>query len=212
MKLMATICIAIAMYARVTSSQEPSPPSETLIRGWIEQLANTSAPRKHSTPSDRLSKEERKSIEPVEKAFRQLTRHFLPSLPLLVEHLNDNRFSYPREHPTSGVFYDQNVGHACHTIIQGKVLPTYLSFIDDREIGVWVELPLDKDWFQDVSKMTLYEMQKDAIDRLLKHPKLKRVTDKQWEEGLIEVKKFRDELVRKGEAVDRTFGPPIEGK
>ncbi len=87
-----------------------------------------------------------------------------------------------------------------------------LSFIDDRDIGVWVELPFNNDWYRDVSKMTLYEMQVDAIDRLLKHPKPERVTIKQWEDGLIEVKKFRDEFVRKGEACDRTFGPPIEGK
>jgi hypothetical protein len=91
-------------------------------------------------------------------------------------------------------------------------LLTGLSFIDDRDIGVWVELPLNKDWYQDVSKMTLYEMQVDAIDRLLKHPKLERLTNKQWEDGLIKVKKFRDEFVQKGEAVDHTFGPPIEGK
>jgi hypothetical protein len=87
-----------------------------------------------------------------------------------------------------------------------------LSFIDDRDIGVWVELPIDKDWYQHVSKMTLYEMQVDAIDRLLKHPKLERVTKKQWEDGLIDVTRFREEFVRKGKAVDRTFGPPIEGK
>jgi hypothetical protein len=200
------------MYAVETLAQEPSPPTDAQIRGWIEQLANTSAPQKHSTPVDRLSKEEKKSLEPVKEAFRQLTRHFRASLPLLVEHLNDRRFSYPREHPTSSVFYDQNVGDACHAIIQGKVLLTGLSFIDDRDIGVWVDLTFNKDWYHDVSKMTLYQMQVDAIDRLLKHPKLERITNKQWEDGLIKVKKFRDEFVRKGEAVDRTFGPPIEGK
>jgi len=212
MKLVAMIFVAISIFAAMMADQEPSPPSEKQIREWIEQLANTSAPRKHSTPFDRLSKEERKSLEPVKEAFLQLTRHFHASLPLLVEHLNDKRFSYPREHPTSGVFYDQNIGHACHAIIQGKVLLTGLRFIDDRDIGVWVELPFNNDWYRDVSKMTLYEMQVDAIDRLLKHPKPERVTIKQWEDGLIEVKNFRDEFVRKGEAVDRTFGPPIEGK
>jgi hypothetical protein len=211
-KLVATIFIAIAMHAGVTAAQEPQRPSEAQIRGWIEQLANTSTPRRHSTPSDRLSKEERKSLEPVEEGFRELTRHFHESLPFLIEHLNDKRFSYPREHPTSGVFYNQNVGHACHAIIQGKVLLTDLSFIDDRDIGVWVELPLNKDWYEDVSRMTLYEMQVDAIDRLLEYPKLERVTNKQWEDGLIEVRQFRAEFVRKGKAVDRTFGPPIEGK
>lgn len=212
MKLLATIFIAIAMYARVTTAQEQLPPSEAQIREWIEQLANSSEPVKHSTPSDRLSKEERKSLEPVREAFRQLTRHFRASLPLLVEHLNDKRFSYPRKHPTSGVFYDQTVGDACHAIIRGKVLLTGVSLIDDRNIGVWVELPFNKDWYQDVSNMSLYEMQVDAIDRLLKHPKLERVPQKEWDDELKKVKKFRDEFVRKGDAVDRTFGPSIEGK
>jgi hypothetical protein len=211
-KLLATVLFAIAICAEMTTAQEPSPPSEAEIRGWIDQLANKSAPRKHSTPSDRLSKEEKKSLEPVREAFRKLTRHFLVSLPYLVEHLNDKRFSYPREHPTSGVFYDQNVGHACHAIIQGKVLQTGLSFIDDRDISVWVELPLNKDWYNDVSKMNLFEMQVDAIDRLLKAPKLNRVTTAQWEEGLMDVRKFRDDFVKKGEAIDLEFGPPIEGK
>ena len=212
MKLLATVLFAIAICVEMTTAQEPSPPSEAEIRGWIDQLANKSAPRKHSTPSDRLSKEEKSSLEPVREAFRKLTQHFLVSLPYLVEHLNDKRFSYPREHPTSGVFYDQNVGHACHAIIQGKTLQTDLSFIDDRGIGVWVELPLNKDWYNDVSKMNLFEMQVDAIDRLIKAPKLNRVTTAEWEEGLMDVRKFRDDFVKKGEAVDREFGPPIEGK
>jgi hypothetical protein len=149
---------------------------------------------------------------PVEEAFRQLTRNFSESLPILVEHLNDKRFSYPREHPTSGVFYNQTVGDACREIIQGKVLLTGLSFVDSRDIGVWVDVPIDKNWYRDVSKMTLYEMQVDAIDRLLKQPKPERVTAEQWKNGLADVRKFREDFVRKGEPVDRTFGPPIEGK
>ncbi len=75
-----------------------------------------------------------------------------------------------------------------------------------------VELPLNKDWYDDVSKMNLFEMQVDAIDRLLKTPKLNRVTTSQWEEGLVDVRKFREEFVKKGEAIDREFGPPVEGK
>ena len=212
MRLLAMALIVIAMCSEMTTAQEPSPPSEAEIRGWIDQLANKSAPRKHSTPSDRLSKEEKKSLEPVREAFSKLTRHFLVSLPYLVDHLNDKRFSYPREHPTSGVFYDQNVGDACHAIIQGKVLQTGLSFIDDRGIGVWVELQLNKDWYADVSKMNLFEMQVDALDRLLKAPKLSRVTAAQWEEGLVDVRKFREDFVKKGEAIDREFRPPVEGK
>lgn len=204
--------VFLVLFTTTAFSQENYALSKPQIRGLIDRLANKSAPREFDSPFERLSKEERKSLEPVEDSFRQLTQHFLISLPILMEHLDDKRYSYPREHPTSGVFENQDVGDACHAIIQGKILLKNLSFIDDRDIGVWVELSFDKDWYQNVSKMNLYEMQVDAIDRLLKHPKLERVTEKQWEDGLIDVTMFREEFVRKGEAVDRTFGPPIEGK
>ncbi len=206
------ILLSLMLFTSATISQEIENPTETKIRELIDQLANKSAPRKFSRPFERLTKDERKSLEPVVTAFRELTMHFRESLPILIEHLDDNRFSYPREHPTSGFFENQDVGDACHAIIQGKILPKGLSFIDDRDIGVWVELQLNKDWYKDVSNMTLYEMQVDAIDRLLRHPKLERVTPKQWEDGLVRVRQFRDEFVRKGKAVDRTFGPPIAGK
>lgn len=212
MKLVTAICVSIALLAGTSTAQEKKPASEAQIREWIDQLANASPPRRYKSPSDRLTQDERKSLEPVEVAFRNLTSNFLESLPSLIEHLKDKRFSYPREHPTSGVFYNQTVGDACHEIIQGKVLLTGLSFIDSRDIGVWVNLPINKDWYQEVSRMTLYEMQVDAIDRLLKTPKLQKVTDEQWEKGLAEVRKFREGLVRTGKPVDRTFGPPIEGK
>ncbi|MDX1927591.1 MAG: hypothetical protein SFV81_13800 [Pirellulaceae bacterium] len=212
MKLVTAICVSIGFLLGVSSAQEKKPASETQIREWIEQLANARSPRRYESPEDRLTKVERKSLEPVQAAFRNLTSHFRESLPFLIEHLHDKRFSYPREHPTSGVFYNQTVGDACHEIIQGKVLPTGLSFIDSRDIGVWVTLPIDKDWYKDVSKMTLYEMQVDSIDRLLKAPRLPKVTAEQWEKGLAEVRKFREGFVRSGEPVDRTFGPPIEGK
>lgn len=204
--------MSLMLFTGTAISQGIEAPTESQIRELVDQLANTSAPRKFNRPFERLSKDERKSLEPVENAFRELTRHFSASLPILIEHLDDKRFSYPREHPTSGFFENQNVGDACHAIIQGKILLTGLSFIDERDIGVWVELPFNKDWYQDVSRMSLYEMQVDAMDRLLKHPKLERVTTKQWEDGLVGVRQFRDEFVRKGKAVDRTFGPPIEGK
>jgi hypothetical protein len=212
MHLTAYILMSLIQFTSTAISQEIETPTETQIRELIDQLANKSAPRKFNRPFERLSKDERKSLEPVEAAFRELTRHFRASLPFLIEHLDDKRFSYPREHPSSGFFENQDVGDACHAIIQGKILLKGLSFIDDRDIGVWVELPLNKDWYQDVSKMSLYEMQIDAMDRLLKHPKLERVTTKQWEVGLVDVRQFRDEFVRKAKAVDRTFGPPIEGK
>jgi hypothetical protein len=160
--------LSLMLFTCTAISQEIEAPTETTIRELIDQLANKSAPRKFSSPFERLTKDERKSLEPVVTAFRELTKHFRASLPILIEHLDDNRFSYPREHPTSGFFENQDVGDACHAIIQGKILLTGMSFIDDRDIGVWVELTLNKEWYNEVSNMTLYEMQVDAIDRLLK--------------------------------------------
>ena len=45
MKLLATVLIAIATSADMTTAQEPLPPTEAEIRGWIDQLANKSVPR-----------------------------------------------------------------------------------------------------------------------------------------------------------------------
>jgi len=193
-------------------AQDNAPPSEKQIRSWIEQLANAAPPRKFRSPADQLSEQDRKALEPVQKAFRQLTRTFKASLPFLVAHLKDHRFSYPSEHPTSGVYQNQTVGDACHAIIQGKLLLTNLAFIDSRDIGVWVEIPFDKAWFVRVSEMSLYEMQVDALDLLLKHSKFERVSQEQWDAGLEGVRTFRKDFVQKGIAVDREFGPTIEGK
>ena len=84
MKLLTAIFVSIALLAGTSNAQERKPASDAQIREWIDQLANARAPRRYASPSDRLSKDELKSLESVEEAFRQLTRNFRESLPILL--------------------------------------------------------------------------------------------------------------------------------
>jgi hypothetical protein len=200
-----TCCTAIAQ-------EKTLAPDEAQIRAWIAALANPGPPRRFEYPDEQLTKEERENLKPVSVAYANLTKHFVAALPYLVESTGDKRYSYPQEHPSSGVFENQTVGRACRSIIEGKVLPDNPAVIDEREIAVWHHLPVDKDWYARVKGMSLFEMQVDSLDWLLKQPPPGRGSDKQWEAALQGVRKFREAFVAKGTAEDRTFGPPIEGK
>ncbi len=187
-------------------------PTQEQLRTWIEELANEQPARRFETPDDRLTKTERASLEKVENAYRQLTEHFLLALPSLIEHLDDDRYSFPTEHPTSGVFQNQSVGQACRSIVQRKVLIRNPTFIDHREIAVWIEMPIDSTWYNRVSKMSLFEMQIDSLDWLLKQPKITGVPDQQWNDEMKKIRDFRTKFQQEGRAIDHVFGPTIEGR
>src|SRR5690242_17537463 len=85
-------------------AEDPPAPDAAQIRKWINGLANSKPQRRHSFPSDRLTDEERKLLEPVKESYSQLSKHFVASLPYLMKSLGDKRYSYPSEHPSSGVF------------------------------------------------------------------------------------------------------------
>lgn len=193
-------------------AEDPPAPDAVQIRSWINDLANSQKQRKFRTPEDRLTAEERKSLEPVKKAYAQLSKHFVVSLPYLVESLKDERFSYPEKHPSSDVFENQSVGAACRRIIEKKLLLQNPKLADDRGIAVWRNLPVNKEWYSRVKAMTLFEMQVDSLDWLLKQPPLRGVSKEAWDEELKAVRSYRDKFVAEGKAVDEVLLPPIEGK
>jgi hypothetical protein len=180
-------------------------PDEAQIRSWINELANSKPKRKYLTPDDRLTPEERKSLEPVEKAYNQLSNHFIAALPYLIESLGDERYSFPREHPSSGVFENQTVGAACRSIINRKLLIKNPIVADHRGIAVWYNLPIDKTWYSRVKQMTLFELQVDSMNWLLKQPSMHGVSKDTWEKELASVRAYRDEFVSKGKALDKTL-------
>lgn len=206
------LAIVVSSVCLTALAEDPPAPDAVQIRSWINDLANSQPQRKYSSPSDRLTAAERKSLEPVKKAFAHLSKHFVVSLPYLIESLGDKRFFYPSKHPSSGVFRNRNVGDACRSIIDQKLLLQNPIVVDDRNIGVWDSLPIDKKWYSRVKGMTLFEMQVDSLDWLLKQPPGRGVSKEQWAEELEAVRSFRDEFVAKGVAVDEILSPPIEGK
>ena len=187
-------------------------PTKQQIRTWVQELANEHPARRFETPNDRLTKSERASLVKVEDAYRQLTKHFAVALPVLIEHLEDDRYSFPTEHPSSGVFQNQSVGHACRSIIQRKLLIRNPTLTDHREIAVWIEMPIDAEWYNRVSKMSVFEMQIDAMDWLLKQPKIPGVPEQQWNDEMKKIREFRTKFQQDGKAIDNIFGPAIEGK
>ena len=67
----------------VVLAEDPPAPDAVQIQSWINSLANSQPKRKYSGPHDRLTKAERKSLEPVRKAFGHVSKHFVASLPYL---------------------------------------------------------------------------------------------------------------------------------
>ena len=215
--LLVTALFSVIGSPVIANAAESLPePNEAQIREWINHLANPSPPRVHrlpiDAPSERLTAEEQKNLIPVREAHRQLTKHFLIALPFLMEFLKDKRYSYPREHPSSSVYENQTVGNACEYIIEQKVLLRNPWLTDARGIAVRHDLPIDKAWFERIRKMSLFEMQADALNWILKQPPATGVSPLRWEKELAEVQKFRDDFVRKGNPIDESFGPPIEGR
>lgn len=211
MSLLATL-LAIPIYSQSLAQVGPTEPDEAQIRRWISELANTSPERRFQGPNDRLTPEERDALKPVQRAYENLTRHFLSALPYLVEGMNDQRFSYPQEHPTSGVFENQTVGDACRNIIQRKVLPLNPSVIDDRGIAVELRYPISKQWYSRARGQSLFQMQVEALEWALKQGPPARVSKEEWGKEQARVRAFQKDFIGKGKAIDETFGPPIEGK
>jgi hypothetical protein len=207
-----TIGFAVAICFVVVAQDKSMPPDEAQIRSWIAALANPGPQRRFQSPNDRLTEKERENLRPVSAAYANLSKHFLVALPYLVESIDDKRFSYPQEHPSSGVFENRSVGAACRNIIQGKILLRNPAVIDSRHIPVWRSLPIGKEWYARVKHMSLYEMQVDALDWISKQSPPDRVSREQWNESLKEVQAFREEFEMKKTAEDRILFPPIEGK
>lgn len=208
-RLLLSFAFVLVPMSCIAQDKEPKPSTEQ-IEQWIEQLANKSPKRKFTTPADKLTKDELASLAVVRHAYRQLTKHFRQALPLLVDHQSDRRYSYPSEHPSSGVYQIQSVGEACENLIRGKVLINNPVFVDDRDIAVWVEMPVDKEWFDRVKGMSLFEMQLDSMDWLLKHEPLPRVSEGQWTKRITQYKQSRDEFAKRGIAREEEFGPVID--
>lgn len=207
------ICLAIDLLLSSNAvAAEPRPPSEVQIRQWIDELANVQKPRKYRTPDDRPTADERKSLEPVKRAYVNLSKHFVQSLPFLMEHLRDDRFSYPTEHPLSAVFSNRSVGAACRDLISRKVLLKSPTLLDHRGFPVAHELPIDEKWYARVKGMTLFEMQQDALDWIVAQPPIEGVSPIEWAKALESVRTFREQFITKGEAIDVVLSPTIEGK
>ena len=204
----------ITLITSVADAQQPSKVDEKQVRLWIEQLANLSPARKHrgDADEDRLTDKEEMDLGLVKTAYRKLTNNFQAALPHLVEHIDDKRYSFPREHPSSSYYENQSVGDACRSIIDRKLLLRNPMVSDSRDIAVWHSLPIDKQWFQRVRGMSLFEMQLDSLDWLLKQPPPERVGASEWKSELSEVRQFRNKFFSDGKPVDHEFGPPIRGK
>lgn len=198
----------------VADGQQPTTIDETQVHLWIEQLANLSPARTHrgDVGADSLTDKEDMDLGLVKIAYRKLTKNFQAALPHLVEHIDDKRYSFPREHPSSGSYENQSVGDACRSIIDRKLLLRNPMVTDSRGISVWLSLPIDRRWFQRVRGMSLFEMQLDSLDWLLKQPPPERVGASEWKSELSDVRKFRAKFSSDGKPVDHEFEPPIRGK
>jgi len=204
----------ITWITSVADGQQPSKIDDKQVHLWIEQLANLSPARKHrgDVDEDRLTDKEEMDLGLVKTAYKKLTNNFQAALPHLVEHIDDKRYSFPREHPSSGYYENQSVGDACRSIIDRKLLLRNPMVSDSRDIAVWLSLPIDMQWFQRVRGMSLFGMQLDSLDWLLKQPPPERVDASDWKSALADVRKFRNQFFSNGKAIDDEFGPPIRGK
>ena len=109
------------------------------------------------------------------------------SLPILMNHIKDKRFSYVYEEGISGVYETANVGTACRRIVEehvevyrGLVTKTdeegrskSLWFIEDGCGGI-------EKWWKSRKGRTLAELQREGIEWALKQRKPDHFTAREW--------------------------------
>jgi hypothetical protein len=212
---------ALATFAAPASAGEkPDPPKKGLTAAQcerlVEQLANQAGapfrqPYVMELPEGVTNGTLRERQQKIAAAYNKLSDNFESALPVLVQHVNDRRFSYVYEDGVSGVYEKATVGDACRRIVEAHVEVYHehvrgfdeterarsLWFLEDRG-GV-------KKWWKGRQGNSLAELQREGIEWVLRQ---KRPGHFRTEEEWAAAKKALEKMA----ADVRDSGKPIRVK
>jgi hypothetical protein len=206
LQLLAAVGIAAAIF---TPARAEKPASKTRAvtpaecKRLIEQLVNPHPP----PPSKKSYVYEPPTFDPkvvakIRKAYDTLSDNIQVSLPVLVKHANDERFSHFCESP--GAFPKVSVGAACHEIVEAHV-EVYLRYVerddqDGRRIYhpsfIWKCGGVAK-WWTSRKNKTFAKLQLEAINWFLRKKKPRSYkSQKAWAKALKAVRKMAQHIRR----------------
>lgn len=147
---------------------------------------------------------------PIAAAYDQLSANIETSLPVLMAHLDDERFSFVRQDGISGVYMCTTVGGACSVIVDEHVMiysaPVTKADSDGRRKSLWYLYDeFDGDlakWWKGREKKTLAELQLEPIDWALKQPQPKYFSAKEWKDAQAKLEQMAKQI--------RSTNRPIE--
>lgn len=215
---LAALSILVAMSLSMDAGERPRSSKKRITaeecERLVKQLVNPNKPpfkEHYAFPWELDYGKIRKQQEKIREAYDRLSDNFEVSLPILVKHVDDDRFSYVYEDVgTSGVVVKASVGKACNRIIKAHVevyrrevtrpdfafIPRCPNFIIDECGGV-------KKWWKSRKNKTLAELQLEGIEwaRRLKKPRLFE-SDKEWDKAKKALRKMTADI--------RTSNKPIK--
>lgn len=171
----------------------------------VEQLANPGKrpfdgyvhvlPR--SIDRDELHRIQRK----IGAAYDRLSENIEASLPFLMKHIDDKRFSYVYEDGVSGVYETANVGTACRRIVVAHV-EVYRDAVtetdaDGHSQSLWFLLDGCggiESWWKTRRGKTLAELQREGIEWALHHKRPDYFSKRQWTAAQRTLKKMAEKI------------------
>jgi hypothetical protein len=141
----------------------------------------------------------RKKQKPIAAAYDELSANIEVSLPVLVTHAADKRFSYVYEVGISGVYRCATVGTACRQIITAHV-DVYHQAVrkydaDGRSKSLWFgEGQTLSAWWKDRKGRSLADLQLEGIEWALRQPKPNYFSKREWATAKKSLKRLAGQI------------------
>jgi hypothetical protein len=209
--LSAGACGVLTLFAASLGAGEPSASGKKRLTAadcerLVRQLVNPAKPPfkgEYTFPEklDLTAIEDKQ--EKIRKAYNSLSDNIEVSLPVLVKHTDDDRFSYVYEDiGTSGVITKASVGWACYQIIEAhvEVYSKHVTKTDSASIPRCPSFLLEEcggidKWWEGRQKKTLAELQLEGVEWALRleKPRLFK-SNEEWAEAKKSLEKMAQRL------------------
>ncbi len=147
----------------------------------------------------------------IEVAYDTLSANIEVSMPVLMDHVGDQRFSFVQEAMASGTYYCSSVGEACSVIVRAHVSPYQRAVEKSDGEGHTKSIDFINDvcggltpWWKKRGKRSLADLQLEPVEWALRQSKPDYFSDKEWTEAKQQLEKMGAEI--------RTTNKPISVK
>lgn len=184
----------------------------------VEQLANPDPPPFQEDyvlklPKGVTTAALAKSQKPIAAAYDALSKNIEVSVPVLIAHMDDERYSHVYEVGPSAVFQRRSVGECC-AIIAFKHIDVYqtavtrqdaegrrraLSFIDEACGGF-------ENWWKERHEKNLAELQLEGLDWAFGHVRPPYFTPQEWDAAQQKLRSLAAQIRETGKAI------PVENR